>query len=223
MPGKAGEPEGDPLNLVIVGNSEEALSALVRSGWKVIPLQPLKPPQSRDPTLSKRPYQYKLRTPLWLFDREQDVGFMKPREAFHERTQFWLWLSPWQYEGKRVWVGSISRDIGLRYLVKKPYLLVTHKIDGDVDEAREYILEDLLSIGAVHQVGWVHGVGLSTPLQPRLDSLKDRWYSDGLRLVLFVSDQPTRIQEVRLLPWEYPLRGVGYQPIKPKKKVRKKY
>lgn len=220
-PGKPGASEGDPINLVIVGDNEEALSALVRSGWKATPLNPPKATPSKDPSLSKRPYQYKLRTPLWFFDREQDIGFMKPREAIQEKTQFWLWLSPWLYQGRRVWVGTISRDIGLRYLVKKPKLVVTHKIDGDVDETRQYILEDLLSIAAIEKVGWVKGVGASSPNAPRYDSLKDRWYSDGLRLVLFVSDKPVRIEDVEILPWEYPLRGAGYQPVYLREKAGK--
>ena len=39
-----------------------------------------------------------------------------------------------------VWVGQISRDIGVRL---NRHTLVTHKMDPDVDETREYLLEDL--------------------------------------------------------------------------------
>ena len=35
-----------------------------------------------------------------------------------------------RFEGKRVWIGQISRDIGVRFTTKT---ITTHKIDADVD------------------------------------------------------------------------------------------
>lgn len=212
-PGRIGKADGDPVNLVIIGNEEETLSAMVRSGWREAEIK-ASGPAPRDPALAKRPHEYQLRTPLFLFDRQEDTGFYKPREEAHERNQFWLWLTPWRYQGKNIWVGTMSRDIGLRYYLNKPEVMVTPKIDSDVDQTRGYLLEDLLSVEAVERVGWVRGVGAATPMNPKKDSLGDHWYTDGLRLVLFISDTPVEIDQIEVLDWDYPPKR---EPIKPRR------
>jgi hypothetical protein len=42
-----------------------------------------------------------------------------------------------------VWVGQVSRDIGVRFTLRT-WNLTTHRIDPEVDEARDYVIEDLL-------------------------------------------------------------------------------
>jgi hypothetical protein len=68
----------------------------------------------------------------------------KPRHTVHERNHLRLWLSPMCYAGKPVWVGQISRDIGVRFTLKA-WPPVTHKIDPDIDDAMFPIIEDLQS------------------------------------------------------------------------------
>ena len=53
------------------------------------------------------------------------------------------------YHGKPVWVGQISRDIGVRFTWTSP-ILVTHKIDPDVDETGRGLFE-LDQIGSAHR------------------------------------------------------------------------
>jgi hypothetical protein len=203
-PGKLGRHDGDPLNFAIIGTREETLSALVRAGWEETNIAEEYIPKKWDPALAKRPHGTTLHTPLYLFERPEDVGFHKSRQRNHARTQLWLWLSPWRYQGKSVWIGTVNRDIGLRYYLDKPELMITQKIDGDVDETRSYLVQDLLYAGAIQKIGWVEGVGKSTPLDPKTDSLGDYWYSDGLRTVIFVSDQPVDIEDMEVLKWSYP-------------------
>ena len=54
--------------------------------------------------------------------------------VINERLHLRLWLTPLRYEGKPVWVGQISRDIGVRFTTKA-WNLTTHRIDPDIDEA----------------------------------------------------------------------------------------
>ena len=42
-----------------------------------------------------------------------------------------------------VYIGQISRDIGVKLTTKSP-TLTTHEVDLDVDEARDYLIQDLL-------------------------------------------------------------------------------
>jgi hypothetical protein len=203
-PGKLGGHDGDPINFVIVGTREETLSAFVRAGWEETDIKEEYIAKKWDPALAKRPHEAKLHTPLYLFERPEDVGFHKSRQRNNERSQLWLWLSPWRYQGKPVWIGTVSRDIGLRYYLNKPELIITQKIDGDVDETRSYLVQDLLYVGAIQKVGWVGGVGVSTPLDPKKDSLGDYWFSDGLRTVMFISEQPVDIEDIEVLKWNDP-------------------
>ena len=53
-----------------------------------------------------------------------------------------FWLSPIRFRGNKVWVGQISRDIGVKFTLKSP-TISSHVIDPDVDEARRYFVEDL--------------------------------------------------------------------------------
>ena len=46
------------------------------------------------------------------------------------------------FKGRPVWVGQVSRDIGIRFTVDT-WNLTTHRIDPHVDDTREYLLQDL--------------------------------------------------------------------------------
>ena len=75
-------------------------------------------------------------------DAPQDLALQKARDNIHQRNHLRLWLSPMRYQGKQVWVGQISRDIGSRLTFHSP-TFTTHKIDPDVDEARAALAEDM--------------------------------------------------------------------------------
>ena len=105
-------------------------------------------------------YRYSPISPLYLFGREQDFATQKTRSRIHERNHARSWLSPIRFRGEEVWVGQISRDIGVRFTLKSP-TISTHVIDPDVDEARRYFLEDLGYSQAMSRFGFVKGVGES--------------------------------------------------------------
>ncbi len=80
---------------------------------------------------------------LHVFGRSQDFALQKARQTINERLHLRLWLTPLRFQGKPVWIGQISRDIGVRF-TPKTWNLTTHKIDPDVDDARDYLLDDLM-------------------------------------------------------------------------------
>jgi hypothetical protein len=69
-----------------------------------------------------------------------------------------LWLSPYTYRSKPVWIGQISRDIGLRFTLRSAFL-TTHKIDPQVDEARDHLVQDLPASESLEWLAYVKGVG----------------------------------------------------------------
>jgi hypothetical protein len=127
----------------------------------------------------------------------------KPRHNIHERNHLRLWYSPVRFKGKPVFVGQISRDIGVRFTTKT-WPPVTHKIDPDIDEARHALVEDLLFSQTLSKVGFVKGVGRATPSNPRTNLTGDPYFTDGLRVVMILDPGPVSLNEIIELDWERP-------------------
>jgi hypothetical protein len=71
-----------------------------------------------------------------------------------------------------------------------------------VDEARDYLVQDLIYYGGVEKVGFVKGVGPASRQYPRTNLTGDPYYTDGLRAVLFLSEKQTPLSRIQFLPWE---------------------
>lgn len=193
---------GDPLNLVLVGDGRHILATLVRNGWD------LTETMRRDTvwrTAASSIFGSHYRTspvsPLYLYERSQDFALQKARHNVNERNHLRLWLAPVTLDGQSVWVGQISRDIGVK-LTSKTF--VTHKIDPVVDEARLYITLDVAASESLHALGYVKGVGYSDRDSPRFNYTRDPYYTDGLRVVLILGEGRNPLSDVDFLPWEQP-------------------
>jgi hypothetical protein len=133
-----------------------------------------------------------------VFDRPQDVALQKARQTVDERNHLRLWLAPVTFEGQEIRVGQISRDIGVKFSRKT---FVTHKIDPMVDEARLYVLFDLASSQYLARIGFTEGVGASSSDAPRVNYTEDPYYTEGLRAVLFIAEEPRSYQQIDWLEW----------------------
>ena len=180
------------------------MPALVRRGWHATEviwssaiLRTIKS------FLLGEPYRYSPISPLYVYSRRQDIGWQKARGTVNERNHMRFWLSPIRYRGQKVFVGQISRDIGVKFTLKSPTIL-THVIDPDVDEARRYFVEDMAYSQALARHGYVKGVGVVTREEPKMNLTGDPFYTDGLRVVLFFEPRPYSLSEIELLEWEMP-------------------
>jgi hypothetical protein len=142
-------------------------------------------------------------SPLYVFGRKEDVVIQKARSTINERVHARFWLTPYTFEGRRVWIGQVSRDIGVR-LTDQTWNLTTHKIAPDVDFDRAYLLQDLLMSGYVERYGYVGGVGAAPASAPRTNLTGDPYYTDGLRAVVFLSNGTTLLGDIDRLAWEVP-------------------
>ena len=105
------------------------------------------------------------------------------------------------FEGHPVWIGQISRDIGVRFTRKT---ITTHKIDPDVDETREFLLENLAYNQVLEKFAYVGGVGVAPIDQPRANLTGDPYFTDGLRVVLWIADELTDLEDVDYVDWSEP-------------------
>jgi hypothetical protein len=196
-----GTRNGDPLNLVIIESRSGLYHQFVERGWHLTErLDTHSMIETVESFLFGRTYLSSPVSPLFLFGRREDTALQKVRRTIDQRNHLRLWLASFTIGGRRVWVGQISRDIGVR-LTDKTWYLTTHKIGPDVDFDRDYLLQDLLVAGLVERVGLVEGVGAASPSAPRENLTGDPYFTDGLRLVVFLSDDQTPIEKVEVLPW----------------------
>jgi hypothetical protein len=190
------------MNIILIGSNNDVFSALVRQGWD--PTHTLRGAtigKTLSAFLLSHRYRYAPVSSLYLFERRQDVAFQKARETVHQRNHMRLWLSPYTYRGKPLWVGQISRDIGLRLSLRGSFF-VTHKIDPEADDARDYLVQDLLASESLAWLAYVKGVGRASPEAPRENLTGDVYFTDGLRAVAGISSEPVPASEVKYIAWE---------------------
>lgn len=199
---KAGTHTGDPLNIVMVGGERDLLASLVRAGWDFTDALGARSTEHMVSAFVLRGrYRNAPVSSLYFQGRAQDFAMQRSRNTVSQRNHLRLWMTSLLLEGQPVWIGQISRDIGVRLTDRSP-TFTTHAIDPDVDEARDYLIEDLLRSGVVLRYGLVRGVGAASADQPRRNLTGDPYYTDGLRLIVFPSRQNIPLNDVELLPWE---------------------
>jgi len=197
-----GEEFGDPLNVVLIGDSQDVLTALTRSGWSFthrISLATVG--RLAGAVIGGDSYPVAPVSNLYLFGRKQDFALQRARPTISQRNHTRFWLAPFTFRGSQVWVGQVSRDIGVKVTPNSPSL-TTHVIDPEVDLTREYMLHSLLDAGLVAGFGFVHGSTYATRDEPAANLANDPYFSDGLRLVIALSPHPRPYHEVRSMRWE---------------------
>ena len=201
----AGKGSGDPLNFVVLGRVGDFSVTFGRQGWDVTEVLSFGNVfKLIGSFLFSKTWETSPVSPLYVFGRPQDFALQKARATIHERNHLRLWLAPFTCESRVVFVGQISRDIGLRFTFKAPGW-VTHKIDPEVDEARDYLIQEMFTSGSVDQLAWVGGIGKASPQEPRRNLTGDPWFTDGLRVVLFLSGEPVPPSTVHFHQWRPPL------------------
>jgi hypothetical protein len=189
--------EGDPINLVVVGDHvtirqcfggrwDEAeaitLSTCIKTGKAF---------------LFDAAYRYSPVSSLFVEGRIQDLALQKARASINERIHLRLWRTDLSLAQQPVWIGQISRDIGVRF-TPKTWNLTTHRIDPDVDEARDYVVDFLVAARRVSRFGYVGGVEPASEDNPRQNLTGDPYFTDGNRAVLILARAGT---EAAFLDW----------------------
>src|SRR5262245_32754334 len=158
--------DGDPVNLVIIGRFPAILSAFGARWDQTETITLATCWKTTKAFVLGSEYRYSPVSPLYLFGRCQDFALQRARHSINERLHLRLWATPLRHSGLPVWIGQVSRDIGVRF-TWKTWNLTTHRVDPDVDEARDYVLEDLLEAQRIELAGYFDGVGPCDKSAPR--------------------------------------------------------
>jgi len=190
---------GDPLNVVFVGERSILVPALARRGWHAtVAVTPDSVWHTIESSVFGSRYRYGPVSPLYVFGRHQDVAVQKARNDINQRIHMRLWQAPVKVDGTAVWIGQISRDIGVE-LTRKT--ITTHKVDPEVDDARFYLVQDMLYSQSLRGYAFAAGVGEATVESPHVNFTGDPYWTDGLRLVMWLSADPVSYHQVEAVHW----------------------
>lgn len=178
---KDGNP-GDMVNFLILGSEDEMQRTFTAAGW-------VKVDATVEDTifhgilgsLSKEAYLTMPMSQLFLFGRSQDYGWAHaaPVSVVTSRNHLRLWKAPFTVDGKTLWVGAATHDIGLERDQRNNG--VTHKIDPDVDLERNYVEKSLASTGLVAEVSHFLPVN---PMKEARTATGGSFHSNGEVLLL---------------------------------------
>jgi hypothetical protein len=180
---------GDRVNFILIGSNAQMQAMLKVAGWVQVDSSKKDAliEGFRD-SISKEAYVSLPMSELRLFGRPQDFGYAQgdPIRVVASRHHFRLWRAPFQLGGQDVWVGSGTHDIGFNRNHHDE--LVTHKIDPDTDNERDYIRDSLTQTGVVLETAYVTP---TNPITVGKTATGEEFYSDGRTLLLYLAPAPS--------------------------------
>jgi hypothetical protein len=175
---------GDRVNFLILGQEDQIKSALLSVGWVAVD-RTVADALLRGAlgALSREAYLTMPMSELLLFGRAQDYGFAHsdPVVTVAARHHFRLWKAPFTVEGRQLWVGAGTHDIGFDRDRRDGK--ITHRIDPDTDKEREYIGESLFQSGQVAKRDYVTPSATVTRAET---AHGQEYFSDGRILVIYM-------------------------------------
>ena len=167
----------DPLNVGLVGSREAVIRAMTAAGW--VAADPITRESSIRIGFSvilDRPYPNAPVSSLFYEGRKQDLAFEKAVGRSADRRhhiRYWLVL-PSGHEGREVWLGSASFDVGVG--LSHDTAQITHHIDADLDAERDYVITTLTNAKVLNVIYQVSGVG---PTVNGRNGGGDPYFTDG--------------------------------------------
>jgi hypothetical protein len=174
--------EGDMVNFALVGTRGQVEAAYKAAGW-------VKVDKSVEDaivngvlkTLNHEAYVEMPMSTLYLFGRPQDLSFARadPLLVAAERHHLRIWQTDKTLNGKPLWVGSATHDIGFEKDQRNGK--VTHKIDPEIDKERDFLLQSFDAAGVFSSAAYV------TPADPMLKAVTatgGSFFSDGRIVVM---------------------------------------
>jgi hypothetical protein len=147
--------QGDMVNFVIVGSLRDVQDALTAADWHVADRNVQESVvKAAIQTYQKKAYLAMPMSELYLFGRVQDYGYeqAEPYAVVASRHHFRIWKAPFQWDGKDVWAGAGTHDVGFEKDQRNGN--VTHKIDPAVDGERDNIGATLQKAGKVKSLNY---------------------------------------------------------------------
>lgn len=175
---------GDLVNFILVGNEDQVTNAFKAAGWIVADKTNTDAVVSAlMATLQKNVYVAVPMSMLYLFGRSQDYGYERAEAVMvaAQRNHFRVWKAAFQTpQNQPLWVGAGTHDIGIEK-DQRSENAITHKIDQDVDNERDFIGATLQQAGQVEAMSYMTR---SNPIKSTKTATGGEIKSDGRLLVI---------------------------------------
>ena len=168
---------GDMVNFVLIGSKQQVLEAFANGGWvQVDRTKGEAVAHAILSTIEKQSYLEMPMSELYLYGRPQDYGMARaePISVVQTRHHLRLWKAPFQIAGQDVWVGAATHDLGFEKDQRNGS--VTHRIDPNVDDERNFVKSSLSDGGGV---GASTFVSPSNPVKEAKTATGGSFHSDG--------------------------------------------
>lgn len=172
---------GDMVNFALVGTEQDVQNAFKAAGWVTVDKSVQEAIlNGLMATLSREAYTAMPMSTLYLFGRPQDMSYARgdPLVVAAERHHLRVWKSDLTIDGRPLWVGSATHDIGFEKDQRTGG--VTHKIDPEIDKERDYILQSFDAAGVFSSAAYVTP---SDPMREARTATGGSFHSDG-RIVI---------------------------------------
>lgn len=173
---------GDMVNFALIGTQAKVEQAFQNAGW----VQADNTKQDAVvhgllSTLQRKAYLEMPMSTLYLFGRPQDFSFARadPITVAAERHHLRVWRSTETLDGKQMWVGSSTHDIGFEKDQRNNG--VTHKIDPEIDKERDFVEQSFAAAGNLLAAAYVTP---KDPLRTAKTATGGSFQSDGRIVVL---------------------------------------
>ena len=165
---------GDMVNFIILGSEDDMRKAFQAAGWvQVDRTKEEAVLHAVLSTMNKEVYTEMPMSELYLFGRPQDYGFARAEavQVIASRNHLRVWKA--EVNGREAWAGAATHDMGFEKDQRTGG--VTHKIDPDVDQEREFVAQTLGSTG----LGTVSYITPTNPLLEARTATGGEFHSDG--------------------------------------------
>ena len=175
---------GDMVNFALIGTREQVAAAFKNAGW-------LPADKNVDDaiahgildTIAHAAYLEMPMSTLYLFGRPQDFAFVRADalSVAAVRHHLRVWKTTQTVNGEPLWVGSSTHDHGFEKDQRTGG--VTHHIDPNIDEERDFILHSFDSTGGFSSAAYVLP---NNPFSSGKTATGGDFHSDGRIVVMYL-------------------------------------
>jgi hypothetical protein len=173
---------GDMVNFAVIGTPDALKRAFTAAGW--VPVDKSVEDavvHGLEATLEHKTYVELPMSTLYLFGRPQDFSYSRaaPLEVAAVRHHLRVWDSGQKISGRPLWVGAATHDNGFEKDERNGN--VTHHIDPNVDEERDFLLASFQQAGATSGAAYVLP---ANPVQSARTATGGSFHTDGRIVVM---------------------------------------
>src|SRR3954465_15175269 len=143
------------FNLMFLGSEKALVNAFRQAGWKPAESLDLKTEtQTFFALAAHHSYREGPVSSLLVDGQKPVLVFEKETNTFAKRHHIRIWRQQQTFDGVPVWIGAGTHDTGIVFSRKARTF--SHSVDGDIDEERLKIENDLIFTGEVAASGLIN-------------------------------------------------------------------